>query len=229
MLVSHKHKFVFVHLGKTGGDSFTEAFGPLCNSNPTDVNKENTILHPKFIKHAKIWEIQQAFECLGWNLNDYYKFMVIRNPFEVLHSDYYYHKFVGIKNFPDGPPDENIQDYAWHLKCYETINKSFEDYIKEVYGYWDKGFLGNWARDKNGNMLINKIIRHEKMESDFKELCNTIGITNIQLPKVNVTSDLLKISRPSPKNDFTPDLIELVKRVFKEEIAIYGYSLEEAK
>jgi hypothetical protein len=225
MVISHKYKFIFIHLGKTGGDSVTQALADFCDPSRRDVVKENQTLHKNFHKHAKAWEIQKGFEELRWNYQRYFKFFVIRNPYEILHSDYYFHKYAGEKYYPESPPEPGIKDYDWFFKCHKTKDMTFSDYVKNVYGHWDKGFIANWGMDFNKKLIVDYICRNENLDQDFSYVCGKVGLPNIQLPKANTTQELLSKKRPSPKEDFTPELIEFVEKTFSEEIKRYGYSL----
>lgn len=229
MIVSHKYELIFIHLGKTGGDSITHALTDFCDESQNDIIKENQNVHKFFHKHAKAWEIQEAFLDMNWNYEDYFKFIVIRNPYEILHSDYWFHKFVGLRHYPNDPPEPGIKDYEWFLKCHKTKDMTFTDYVMDVYGYWDKGFISNWAKDRRQNIIIDYVCRNENLDQDFDYVCKKVGLPNICLEKVNKTEDVIYRKRPNPQEDFTPELIDFVEKIFAEEIRTYNYTLSGAK
>lgn len=229
MIIIHKYKLAFIHLGKTGGDSITHVLSDFCNPENYDVIKENKEIHKNFHKHAKAYEIKKGFEDLNWDYDQYFKFLVIRNPYEILHSDYYFHKYAGEKYYPEKPPVKGIKDYEWFLKCYNTQFISFAEYVQNVYGHWNKGFIANWGKDYNKSLIVNHICKNETLDEDFSFVCNKVGLPNIKLVKANSTEELLSKKRPNIQEDYNDDLIEFVEKTFYEEIKTYNYTLAGAK
>ena len=71
-MVNHKHKFVFIHIPKTGGTSIESIF--IDNANIKDVNG----------KHDMVSDIGSVF------LKKYFTFTFVRNPWDRMVS---YYKF----------------------------------------------------------------------------------------------------------------------------------------
>jgi hypothetical protein len=226
MIVNHKYKFVFIHIGKTAGDAITHTLTPFCDNK--DVIKENTSLHPNFHKHSKAKEIQQAFKDLKWDWKNYFKFAIMRNPYEILHSDYYFHKFFGIKHYSNNPPPENTQQYDWHLKCYKAINQSFEDYALEHYGHWDKSFTRIYCMNHDGIVNVNRIYQQKSLSQEFPQICKHINIPETPLIKGNTTIELIDKPRPKLQQDYTKKLIDFVEKTFAEDIALFNYNFQDA-
>jgi len=229
MLVSHKYKFVFVHLGKTAGVSISNALKPYCDVTNGDIIMEGINVDNSLNHHAKAFEIKAAFEKLGWDWNSYYKFMSMRNPFEIIHSDFYYQKYQGISQFGDGPPSNDQPFYGWAKKCYETIHMKFPDYFEMVYGHWDGGFVRSWGTDMHKNILVDHICENRSLQKDFDIVCEKIGIPKIELKRDNTTDSLINKKRPSLKEDYNTELIEKISFIFKEDIDMFNYTFEEAK
>lgn len=90
MIVSHRHKFIFVHLGRTGGRSLTEALARHCG--PDDIITWTSRNVPGqnaagFGRHDRAREIRAKVGERVWN--EYFKFTFERNPWEKIVSRYW--------------------------------------------------------------------------------------------------------------------------------------------
>lgn len=100
MIISHSHKFIFIKIPKTAGTSIVNHLGPYLNEemrNPslgdherirdTLVGKvnEKKIYRPGIISISKENNLNQHFD-----INDYFKFAFVRNPWDVRLSRYFY-------------------------------------------------------------------------------------------------------------------------------------------
>ncbi len=96
MIVSHRHKFIFVHLHKCAGTSITRALIPYLGRNDLVFG-----CTPKFeklsnksrsqgglYKHSTAREIREYVGEPRWN--DYFKFSFVRNPWDLTLSKYYW-------------------------------------------------------------------------------------------------------------------------------------------
>ena len=84
MLISHKYKFVFISIPKTGSTSIRNSlsqYGDVFSS--TDPNS------PVYL-HIKSKQLKKYFIENKWNWDDYFKFAFVRNPWDSMVSQYYY-------------------------------------------------------------------------------------------------------------------------------------------
>ena len=77
-MISHKHKFIFVHISKTGGSSIERALNPdiKLDSSPRTKNTGNTVLKEK---HWYVDRYQQEYKK---QFDEYFKFTIVRNPWD---------------------------------------------------------------------------------------------------------------------------------------------------
>ena len=68
-MINHKHKFIFVHIPKTGGTSIENFFGG-CNK-----------------KHRSL---SKMYNHLLFDIKDYFKFTFVRNPYDRIVSLFFY-------------------------------------------------------------------------------------------------------------------------------------------
>ena len=88
MLISHKHKFITIDIPKTGTRSLRETLLPL---NIIDVRGLPN-LDSEFYQHDGAIRAKKQFSKKGWSWNDYFKFTIVRNPWNRYFSFFKYFK-----------------------------------------------------------------------------------------------------------------------------------------
>lgn len=98
MIVSHNFKFIFVHVSKTGGSSIQEQFRKVNNWQVDVAGKSREQAqrllddHYKYaFNHYSFAQIKYLWGALTYA--EYFKWAVIRNPFDRVISAYYFHKY----------------------------------------------------------------------------------------------------------------------------------------
>lgn len=89
MIVSHRHKFIFIHLGRTGGRSLTKALAAHCG--PEDIITRGAGIPAQnnkgFTRHDTALQIRDG---IGREAFDsYFKFCIERNPWDKIISRYW--------------------------------------------------------------------------------------------------------------------------------------------
>lgn len=138
-MICHEHKLIFIHINKCAGCSIEKAFGqPL---------KDHRLPH----------EIIANIGYDKWQ--EYFKFSIVRNPWDRLVSQYNYRKNYGKATKP-------FQQWFWEDISIET---------------WQFMPQYNWITG------LDYIARFENLQEDFKYVCEKIGKIVI-LPHINKTS-----------------------------------------
>ena len=104
MIISHKHKFVFIHVHRTAGTTIAKSLIPLLDESDEifgytklEKSKEenrqknlqtNNNEQGKPLKHSTPKHIKQYLGSKKWN--EYFKFATVRNPLDVHFSNYHY-------------------------------------------------------------------------------------------------------------------------------------------
>ena len=205
MLLSKKHRFIFIHIYKNAGTSITTALTPFASNQLLQLanwaaKKFNVYLKAgpePFHVHARAREIIDAIgkEQFG----SYFSFAFVRNPWDWQVSLY---KFM-LKNTAH-PQHTLIKSMG-----------NFENYIewrceKEV--RLQKDFIYS----VDGELLVDYVGRYENLHADFDEICSRIGIT-ATLPRLNV-------SNTKPYQEFYNEQTkERVRRTFDADITLFGY------
>lgn len=98
MLLSHKYKFIFIHIPKNGGTSIKAALSPYA-----DKEYEMPYKHRK----SKYW--RDHLKC--WN--EYFKFVFVRNPWDRMISKRFYQLYI--------QPDPECRKVGWDCKNLEDF------------------------------------------------------------------------------------------------------------
>ena len=205
MLISNKHKFIFVHIYKNAGTSITEALRPFALSSwqwkVHRALKKRRIPSPffephPFNSHIKASEIKNS---LGEkNFKEYFSFAIVRNPWDWQVSLYRYML--------------KLETHHQH-KLVKDLG-SFEEYIKwrcENEVCYQKDFIY-----ENNKLLVDFVGRYETLDSDFNAICSRIGIS-ASLPKLNISN-----TQPY-QTYYSENSKELIRKAFNPDIQTFNY------
>ena len=216
MLVSHTHKFVFIHIYKTAGTSIAKALAPY-NVSPGK-RRAARILKRLRAPFPETWDTGlsvehktaiEAREQLGRNVYDeFFSFAFVRNPWDWQVSVY-----------------QHILRNRKHALC-QTLAElgSFESYV-----HWlcddsaserDDRCQVDFLRDSNGELMVNFVGRFESLSIDFQEVCQRIGI-ECTLPKLNTAER--RVDYRAWYNDCT---IDLIGAKYAKDIKQFGYQFD---
>lgn len=191
MIISYSKQFIFIHIAKCGGMTITNQLSETLNTgdliisgpNPIIVNKPrlNSLLkkvgrsnllkyffykHYLFSleKHSSALKILKAIGEKRWK--EYYKFSVVRNPFDRCVSAFFWIK----KNKGFGLKDKEFQKNV--LKACQF--SEFSDFIKshEFIEITKQNFLApasNQISDMNMNFIIDDIAKLENLYNDLEK------------------------------------------------------------
>jgi len=203
MLISHSHKFIFIHVYKVAGSSIGDALREFAHF-PSKVNKAKSFLGlaPKifcndFPGHIKANELKEKIPAKIFD--NYFKFAFVRNPWDWQVSLYHF----------------ALQTPRHHQHKLIKNMQSFDEYIE-----WrvakDLRLQKEFLYD-NEKLLVDVVGKMESIESDFLEICQKVGLPPIHLPKKN----------PSKHKHYTEYYTEhtrqLVAEAFEEDINTFRY------
>lgn len=176
MIISHRLKYVFVHVPKTAGTSIetlmkdndefqVDVTGHWKGIEEVDFQEDPRISR-ELRNHADAKEIRKYFEREGFNWDDYFKFGFIRNPWDLNVSQYFYWMQTMVN---EATTDENrvlIEKYK---------DKPPKDFIKEkaTYDFVDH-FLCN-EHDHKRDLIVDFVGKFENLEEDFNAALQQIS------------------------------------------------------
>lgn len=182
--IDHDNKLIYIHIPKTGGKSTREAlFGGM---------KRGT-------GHASI----RAYKNI--DLSKYYKFSVVRNPYDRIRSLYRFtHQYL-----KPGWWNEQI------LEC-----KTFDDFCNNLHNVYKKkdhpGILPQtfWITDKCGAILVDELFLFDDIQASINGVLERFGIDK-RIKHLNKSSNHMDDSSISERNK------SLIRAVYSCDIALY--------
>jgi hypothetical protein len=206
MLISYHKKFLFVHIFKTAGTSITDSLARFC-FRPESTRPSNwkayfftnwSKIHRKPIsKHATALEIRASLD--REIFDSVFKFTFVRNPWDWQVSLYHY-----ILNHPENHGYEETKKMG-----------SFRHFVfsRKKSAFTQTGCLV----DESGSLLVDFVGRFESLETDFKTICDKVGIT-ANLPHIN------KSDRTAYQDYYDSETRDLTARLYAEDIERFGYT-----
>ena len=214
MLISHKYKIIFIHIPKTAGEAIANF---IQQADPKAINK---------FKHKTALELKDQFNSEIWD--SYYKFAVIRNPWEQAVSFYTHLRkplymdddILGLQ-YPEYKRHKLLNP---HEACMCAINESFPDYIEKIYNSNERHRLFSaqswWITDTDGSSLIDCVIRYENLAPEFLKLCTENGVPEKKLPYKNQSV------KKHYSTYYDKASKEIVTHHFKDDIKRFGYTFQ---
>ena len=215
MLLSHRYKFLFVHIAKTGGTSVRAALNRLRWRDPLyyllwPAHKISGAtghkLGLKFPRHAHIIAAKEMLPTSYYD--ELFKFAFVRNPWDLQVSSFFHiqrerPQFMnGISNFNDFMRYKfNPQrPYQYHI---DTSLSLQSDYLVDLHGTMQVNFLG----------------KTERLEADFWQVVQQLQLPIKTLPGKRVDTT----RRRDYRSYYADDTAELVATHFARDIKLFDY------
>ena len=206
MRISHKHKFIFIAIPKTGSTvirNYLDAY--------SDIKGNSSNLSP-YYHHVKASSLKSYFLKNNLNWSSYYKFSFVRNPFARLVSQYFYWLKVA-----DSDPQKHNKQFHDNCIFVKQNAKSFNDFIlKPDFEGMHEHPQTSWFTDD-----MNFVGKLENLQSDFNRVCNDIGIPVKSLQKTN------KTNHTHYTDYYNESTISFVTKKYADEINKFNYSFGE--
>ena len=171
MRISHKHKFVYIAIPKTGSTSVRSALNDYTDI--TSVGDRNS----PYLHHVTADVLKKHFDEKKWNWDDYFKFTFVRNPWEREVSNYEY---------------KRKSKYMWEKykhgskQHYQECCRLFERYPTFKSSVMDTGFsYDRFYMDDNDNDLLDFVGKCEDMQINLDFICDKLQIPKIILEHKN--------------------------------------------
>ena len=216
MIISHKHKFIFLKTRKTAGSSIQVTLAEHCGENDIitgqyrlgiDDNSHSAGLNmSKFYTNHPHPELIPTKEFLGNAIWDsYFTFAIVRNPYDIA-----------------------VSRYHWDIKgkkgLKETSVEGFKNWVKKG-NLLPEDRLYKYTCLSDGVLNVDFIGRYENLEKDLNHICNKIGIPNLELP--NLKGGFREKKHYSEFYD--EETIQIVSNFFKKDIEVFNYKFEHYK
>ena len=220
MLISYKHKFIFIHIFKTAGTSISVRLAPhsrlidaliyghwstrkFFNALNILLNRKSTEFLTGFKPHATAMEAKQKLPPSIYD--EFFKFAFVRNPWD-LHVSLYHYLCKNKKH----PLSKTVRQ------------KSFEEFIEWYIGTDPKTQL-DFVANPAGEIIVDFIGKFENLSKDYNYIQTRLEINGPALPMVNVSTNRASSDFRSYYNDKT---YELVERYFYKDIETFNYQFK---
>lgn len=207
-MISTRHKFLFVHIPKTAGNSIRLALEPFCddeltfNEKQTAYNERHGGAAHRFDikspisnagKHARLYQLHDSWSTeQSGDWDSYVKIATVRNPWDRMISYY----------------------FSPHFERTEFDEDDFLAFIEKMVDRNQAGFVLI-----NEKMAIDRILRFETLTTDFAHLCQDLGIS-AALPHVNAST------RRDYRTYYSARSRDKVATLYKRDIDLFGYSFD---
>ena len=184
MVISHKHKFIFIHIPKCAGS--TICYSLINNLYPKSSPHKGLFnqLDPNIAEvfkvalnqgnshelnqHSMFIDVKKFLDKKNLNIDDYFKFTFMRNPWARRVSQYQYAKRM---------TKEKGVEWAKRISAmsfYQFITKQNDSQL-------------NWLKNDRGEISMDFIGSGKNLQNEFNFVCKKIGVPEIELPHLNAT------------------------------------------
>ena len=225
MIISHKHKFIFVKTKKTAGTSVEIALSKYCGEEDviTPVVAED---EAKRTQYGYRGPQNYRIPLRTLSGKELAKRLIFRDHLEFynhISADYIrrhidpsiwnsYYKFC----FERNPWDKAVSWYYWISR--KGPQPSLAEFIQSAQVSNVSDFE---LYTKNSEMLVDKVFKYEDLESALNEISDLIGLGEpLRIPRTKVNSSKTKLDY---KELLSEREIDRISKVFAREIAYLGY------
>jgi Sulfotransferase family len=205
-LISHPYRCIFVHIPKTAGNSINRVFG---------IGWQD---HKDLARYA----VEQPAEVF----HSYFKFAIVRNPWDRLFSDYNYQR-----------KKSRAKDSKLFLFNERGRQRSFAAWVETALAQADQCSPTQWGGEVSpqihrwspqidwitvdGKPGVDFIARMEHLAEDFPVICRQVGIAPNRLPHRN------RRLHWHYSHYYDRHTREVVARYYAQDISAFGYDFED--
>lgn len=217
MLVSHRKKFVYTKTVKTAGTSVESYFEPYCMAESEWVFAHYRDQHvtadgvigsrgpdagqSEWYNHMSASEIRSKIGTRAWD--NYFKFCVVRNPFDKLVSLFFFQKEKGLLGIENN--DDPVGDFRrWIARKVPVPDRN--QYMI------------------NGDFCVDYFIRFEDLANGIKFVCDRLGLP-FEPEKIPRLKSGIRDLSVALDDFYSEETARLVYRAYELEIREFEYSL----
>ena len=177
-MISHKHRCVFIHLPKCGGQSIEDVFISDCglgwdSREPLLLRKnENKKVGPPWLAHLTYREYLDYSYLSPDLMGEYFKFTVVRNPYDRLVSIYKYLGYCYVMSFSDFINNEMTAQ----------LNRN------SARNYFFKPQVDFLVNDK-GDISVDEVVHLERISEQMPAIFSRFGVNMKSVPHVNASPE----------------------------------------
>jgi hypothetical protein len=193
MPYDHQKKILFIHIPKNAGTSISKSFNM-------------DFFHYPYTYYETILTKEQ--------LETYYKFTIVRNPWDRIVSCYSYATMLyshfhspNKTTLYDIHPDYKLLKNKTFLECVKLLKTDPQKFKHEC--WFPQSY---WITDSSKNIIVDKIFKFENI-NELSEKFN-----NLQIPKINSSN-----RNEDFKSYYTEESMNLIHDIYKQDIITFNY------
>lgn len=207
-MISHKHRCIFVHIPKTGGTSVEDLIWPShAKRSDADLWMGFIDLYRNKYQTGGLQHLcaSQIREEIGDTVFDnYFKFSIVRNPWDKAVSQYVYmSKRTDLREYIGMGPKDGFKRYLNLISSRKHVQ-------------WEPQV--SFLLDANRNCIVDYIGRFENFNHSVELIARKIGIPISKIPHTN------KGKRRDVEEYYDSESREIVAAMYEEDIKAFGYS-----
>ncbi|KAB1064878.1 sulfotransferase family 2 domain-containing protein [Salibacter halophilus] len=228
MIISHKHRFIFIKTEKTAGTSIEIALSKICG--PNDVITPIEPVDEEYRKEIGVRSCQNyRIPFSKWSFKDFLNSLkILRLPSFYNHmpakkikqyvtedqwNDYY--KFT----FERNPFDKLISYYFW-----TNTNNDYSSIQEFIDSGKAKGIAGYDLYTINDEIVVDKVYNYENLKEAMLDISSKLKLDEeLKLPQRKAKGHVRK-NRDHYSKVLNNDQIEWVKKEFFKEIDLFNYA-----
>jgi hypothetical protein len=218
VVLSHRFRFLYVHIAKTGGTSVRASLRKLQMRDPMYLlqaicsrldHLSGHRIAAKLPRHSKIIA---ALEMLPRDYFDsLFKFAFVRNPWDLQVSSYHHLK----RERPQLLAGQ--EDFESFLRWKLNLERPWQYHLDTSIT-----LQTDYLVDLQGRKLVDFIGRYESLSDDWDTICKRIGVGRRELPHKRKATDRTRDYR----SYYTDETAELVARHFARDVEMLGYRFD---
>jgi hypothetical protein len=198
MVVCHEKKCIFIHIPKTGGTSIEQFIRDYEQNNLLFFGVRNN----RSLHHLMAYELKLM---IPYVYKRYYKFSIVRNPYDRLLSEYYWN------------PSHNLgYKYGKSKKHFlENVSKIVKKkrYFDNIYNdHFIPQFLFLYNKNK---LLVDQLFKYEDLK----------WVSFYLKKKLNIKREFPYLNKSNiKKEDWNEEEKELIYNLYKNDFVYFGYN-----
>lgn len=211
MIISHKHRFIFFAIPKTGTHSMRRILRPYLGEGDAEQvalfeDTPKALPYPEMaaLKHGHITAQQIRWVLGEETFASYFKFAVVRNPFDRFVS---YCSFVSAS--VNGSFAATPRDYMKHIL---TKTRPYDHILFRP--------QSEFVTDSDGKLIVDFVGRVERLQADSERICARIGIPCAELGRSNESS------HRDYREYYDDELIGLVSDMYRSDLELFDYAFD---
>lgn len=208
MIISHRHRFIFAAIPKTGTHAVRQALRAHLAEDDLEqvglfVSKRFPFAEFQGTRHGHI-SLQQIRPCLEPDqFQGYFKFAFVRNPFD---------RFVSYCAFMSRDSGQFAANPTGFMKSVLFEIRPLEHVLYAP--------QHSFITDADGSVLADKVGRVEDMQASYDTICARLGLGVTALEKVNGSS------RGDYRQYYDQALVEGVGELYRRDLELFGYGFD---